>query len=502
MKPKTSIVWIVLIGMCIGILALKGANDRDARSARISKETAIQLLDGDQIAVWQISDGDLLLSDHDGENYLVARSPDLLASLTRSDATFLSPEYAEPESRSSAALKYLVIIAVVFAVLWFFLKKIGSGGAGGNVFELRKTKARALEEVNRVKFDQVGGNEEAVEALMDVVDFMRDPTPWKTAGARVPRGILLVGPPGTGKTLMARAVAGETNASFFYTSATEFVEMFVGVGAARVRDTFETAGKAQPAVIFIDEIDAIGRKRSSGLGTMHEEREQTLNQLLVLMDGLERFERLVVIAATNRPDVLDPALMRSGRFDRVVRMNRPTDEDRVAILQIHMKQKPMAPSVTAEQLAPHTNGLTGADIETALNEAAILAIRRSRVRGNPGTVADVRINEDDVVNAIERMKKSNRQFNALDSLIVESVTQLAEPTGRAVARVTTNRGLVIDGDVLWMNSQFMKLRTESGEEMLLARENLEQIEALADTEMSVAGDTVADRWTRPNVDVG
>lgn len=502
MKPKTSIVWIVLIAICVGILTLKGLDDSDARLTPLSLEDATTIVKDGNIETWSVSDDGLVLTDVMGQKFLAPKTPALVIALTSSEVTMTPQVRERSQSNSGNALTYLVIIAVVFAVLWFFLKKIGSGGAGGNVFELRKTKARALEEVNRVKFDQVGGNEEAVEALMDVVDFMRDPTPWKTAGARVPRGILLVGPPGTGKTLMARAVAGETNASFFYTSATEFVEMFVGVGAARVRDTFETAGKAQPAVIFIDEIDAIGRKRSSGLGTMHEEREQTLNQLLVLMDGLERFERLVVIAATNRPDVLDPALMRSGRFDRVVRMNRPTDEDRVAILQIHMKHKPMAPSVTAEQLAPHTNGLTGADIETALNEAAILAIRRSRVRGNPGTVADVRINEDDVVNAIERMKKSNRQFNALDSLIVESVTQLAEPTGRAVARVTTNRGLVIDGDVLWMNSQFMKLRTESGEEMLLARENLEQIEALADTEMSVAGDTVADRWTRPNVDVG
>jgi ATP-dependent 26S proteasome regulatory subunit len=321
-------------------------------------------------------------------------------------------------------------------------------------------------------------------------------------GARVPRGILLVGPPGTGKTLMARAVAGETSASFFYTSATEFVEMFVGVGAARVRDTFEKAAKAQPAVIFIDEIDAIGRKRSSGMGTMHEEREQTLNQLLVLMDGLERFDRLVVIAATNRPDVLDPALMRSGRFDRIIRMVRPADVDRAAILAIHMKQKPMEPTLTADRLVPYTYGLTGADIETVLNEAAILAIRRSRSGSSSPSASAIRICEQDVIDSVAKLKHGNRQFNTLDSVIVESVTQLSEPTGRAVARITTIRGQVIEGDIIWMNAQFVKVKSANSEELVLARENIEQIVAMDGTEMSAVGDTTADRWTRPNLDVG
>jgi cell division protease FtsH len=410
------------------------------------------------------------------------------------------PESGRDESAGEGLLKTVLIGAAILAVLYFVLKKINGGGVGGNVFELKKTKARPLEAASQVRFDQVGGNTEAVEALKDVVDFMKDPTPWKAMGARVPRGILLVGPPGTGKTLMARAVAGETNASFFYTSATEFVEMFVGVGAARVRDTFEKAAKAQPAVIFIDEIDAIGRKRSSGMGTMHEEREQTLNQLLVLMDGLERFDRLVVIAATNRPDVLDPALMRSGRFDRIIRMVRPADIDRAAILAIHMKQKPMERMLTADQLVPHTQGLTGADIETVLNEAAILAIRRSRSSLSPA--AAIGICEQDVIDSVARLKHGNRQFNTLDSVIVESVTQLSEPTGRAVARITTSRGQVMEGDIIWMNAQFVKLKLANSEERVLARENIEQIEAMDGTEMSAVGDTTADRWTRPNLDVG
>lgn len=498
MKLKTSTIWIFLIVLCIAIFAMQAERDGEGDVRFLSTEDAIAMIDVGEAVSWTKSSEGFQITDTLGEKYTTPSSGNLVAKLAQLGVMFVPPE---PErSRSSSVIQVLVIGAVVLGVLWFVLKKMSGGGVGGNVFELKKTKARSLDEASRVRFDQVGGNTEAVDALQDVVDFLRDPAPWKAVGARVPRGILLVGPPGTGKTLMARAVAGETNASFFYTSATEFVEMFVGVGAARVRDTFETAGKAQPAVIFIDEIDAIGRKRSSGMGTMHEEREQTLNQLLVLMDGLERFDRMVVIAATNRPDVLDPALMRSGRFDRIVRMTRPADIDRAAILKIHMKQKPMDPSLTADQLVPHTQGLTGADIETALNEAAILAIRRCR--GNPAVGSKVQICEQDVIDAVARLKQGNRQFNTLDSVIVESVTQLSEPTGRAVARITTSRGQVIEGDIIWMNSQFIKLKTPNGEEMVLARENVEQIEAMSGTEMSAVGDTTADRWTQPNLDVG
>ncbi len=209
------------------------------------------------------------------------------------------------------------------------------GGSVNSIFELRKTKAWPIDHADKAHFADIGGNRQAVELLADIVDFLRAPRRWTAAGLRIPRGILVVGPPGTGKTLLARAVAGETNSAFLYTSAAEFVEMFVGVGSARVRDTFQKAVAQQPAVIFIDELDAIGRRRGSGTGTIHEEREQTLNQLLVLMDGMERHKNLVVMAATNRPDVLDPALLRSGRFDRVLRLKPPTSNERLEILKVH-----------------------------------------------------------------------------------------------------------------------------------------------------------------------
>ena len=210
-----------------------------------------------------------------------------------------------------------------------------------NIFDLRKSKARSIDNSDKAQFADIGGNQQAVELLGDIVDFLRSPEKWTSSGLRIPRGILVIGPPGTGKTLLARAVAGETNAAFLYTSATEFVEMFVGVGAARVRDTFEKALAEQPAVIFIDELDAVGRRRGSGIGTMHEEREQTLNQLLVSLDGIEQNKRLVVIAATNRPDVLDAALLRPGRFDRTLRLSLPGEQERLDILKIHTRTKPL-----------------------------------------------------------------------------------------------------------------------------------------------------------------
>ncbi len=252
-------------------------------------------------------------------------------------------------------------------------------------------------------------------------------------------------------------------------------------------------------MIFIDELDAIGRRRGSGLGTIHEEREQTLNQLLVLMDGLEHHEQLVVIAATNRPDVLDPALLRSGRFDRVLRLEPPTLNERIEILKIHTRDKPLDESVLLETIAKQTDGFTGADLETLTNDAALLAVRRSRRDAASGR-RSVELIRDDFEEAFRAMIRSNRQFTRLDSILVESVSQFAEPTGRVLARVTLTTGATVEGEVLWMNASHMKLRAEDGSEVIVAKEMAQCIVPLAGTEMAPQGDFRPDRWAGRNLD--
>jgi len=242
-----------------------------------------------------------------------------------------------------------------------------------------KSRAKLLTEKHgRVTFDDVAGIDEAREELQEIVDFLKDPSRFHRLGGKIPKGALLVGPPGTGKTLLARAIAGEANVPFFTISGSDFVEMFVGVGASRVRDMFEQAKKNAPCIIFIDEIDAVGRHRGAGLGGGNDEREQTLNQLLVEMDGFDANEGIIIVAATNRPDVLDPALLRPGRFDRQITVGRPDIEGRVRILQVHMRKVPLAPDVDARIIARGTPGFSGADLANLVNEAALLAARRSK----------------------------------------------------------------------------------------------------------------------------
>jgi len=242
-----------------------------------------------------------------------------------------------------------------------------------------KSRARLYnEDKKRVTFEDVAGADEEKQELVEVVEFLKDPRKFAAVGARIPKGVLLVGPPGTGKTLLARAVAGEAGVPFFSISGSDFVEMFVGVGASRVRDLFENAKKNSPCIIFIDEIDAVGRQRGAGLGGGHDEREQTLNQLLVEMDGFGANEGIIIIAATNRPDILDPALLRPGRFDRQITVDRPDVKGREAVLKVHARNKPLAKDVKLETIAKRTTGFTGADLENLLNEAALLAARRNK----------------------------------------------------------------------------------------------------------------------------
>jgi cell division protease FtsH len=273
------------------------------------------------------------------------------------------------------ALPFLLILGIAF----FVLRQMQKGGGAGGAMGFGKSKAKLLTEKHgKVTFDDVAGIDEAREELQEIVEFLKDPNKFSRLGGKIPKGALLVGSPGTGKTLLARAIAGEAGVPFFSISGSDFVEMFVGVGASRVRDMFEQAKKNAPCIVFIDEIDAVGRSRGAGLGNQNDEREQTLNQLLVEMDGFEANEGIIIVAATNRPDVLDPALLRPGRFDRQVVVPRPDIDGRVKILDVHMKKVPLAPDVDGRVIARGTPGFSGADLANLVNEAALLAARRGK----------------------------------------------------------------------------------------------------------------------------
>ena len=292
-------------------------------------------------------------------------------------------KYGAKEEESSSILIQLLIYVVplFFFIIFFYMMmgQAGQGGGNGRVMNFGKAKAKPVDKKNnKVRFSDVAGAEEEKQELVEVVEFLRDPHKFLALGAKIPSGVLLEGPPGTGKTLLAKAVAGEAGVPFFSISGSDFVEMFVGVGASRVRDLFENAKKNAPSIIFIDEIDAVGRRRGNGMGGGHDEREQTLNQLLVEMDGFEGDEGVIVMAATNRSDVLDPALLRPGRFDRKILVGRPDVKGREAILKVHAKNKPLAKDVDLKIIAKQTPGFVGADLANLLNEAALLAARRNK----------------------------------------------------------------------------------------------------------------------------
>ena len=306
-------------------------------------------------------------------------NPDKFTSVdevSSADYSFAYESKIVEESIWSIVLPYLLIFGA-FGIFYFFMMRAQGGGKQMTNFAKSRARLQTSDKMH-VTFADVAGADEEKEELKEVVDFMRNPARFNAIGARIPKGVLLVGPPGTGKTLLAKAVAGEAKVPFFSISGSDFVEMFVGVGASRVRDLFQTAKRATPSVVFIDEIDAVGRHRGAGMGGGHDEREQTLNQLLVEMDGFAPNEGIIVIAATNRPDILDPALLRPGRFDRQITVNYPDVKGREEILKVHARNKPLAPEVDLAVLAKRTPGFTGADIENVLNEAAILTARAGK----------------------------------------------------------------------------------------------------------------------------
>ena len=339
--------------------------------------------------------GTAQIVESDGNRALVNLAPDqqLLQLLTDNDVDIAVQPTTQANPLQQAATS-LIFPILLLGGLFFLFRRAGSGGGGNPAMNFGKSKARLqMEPETKVTFGDVAGIEGAKLELTEVVDFLKNPDRFTAVGAKIPKGVLLVGPPGTGKTLLAKAVAGEASVPFFSISESEFVEMFVGVGASRVRDLFEQAKKNAPCIVFIDEIDAVGRQRGAGLGGGNDEREQTLNQLLTEMDGFEGNSGIIIVAATNRPDVLDSALMRPGRFDRQVTVDRPDYSGRLQILNVHAKSKTLSKAVDLDQVARRTPGFTGADLANLLNEAAILAARRELTE----------VSNDEVSDAIERI---------------------------------------------------------------------------------------------------
>ena len=351
------------------------------------------VVQGDDVIV-EISDSERRRSRKEsGESLLVS----LKTFGVTADQLAAIPIDVERAPNGGAFFNWLIMLLPMILIFGFFIFIMRQAGGGGQnrAMQFGRSRAKKLEEADRptVTFEDVAGSEEARQELQEVVEFLKEPEKFAALGARIPKGVLMVGSPGTGKTLLAKAVAGEAGAPFFSISGSEFVEMFVGVGASRVRDLFEQAKKNAPCIIFIDEIDAVGRHRGAGMGGGNDEREQTLNQILVEMDGFDSDTTVIVIAATNRPDILDPALLRPGRFDRKIVVDRPDQRGREAILQVHARGKPLGQDVDLEVIARQTPGMVGADLESLLNEAAILTARRDKRA----------IGMDELVESIERV---------------------------------------------------------------------------------------------------
>jgi cell division protease FtsH len=382
--------WIVLglvILLLFLVIIINPTNLAPGHNITLNQLTAyIQAGEVDSITVRGGNDVIVRMDGGEQYSYYKERETDLFQQLETYGVTseqLAEVEYQEAQGDNSATILFQLMVAVVptLIIIWLLWRMMRSVRMGQDqAMSFGRSRARVTRDMERpqVTFADVAGAEEAKEELKEIVEFLKEPEKFIRLGARVPKGVLMVGPPGTGKTLMARAVAGEAGVPFFSISGSEFVEMFVGVGASRVRDLFERAKAEAPAIIFVDEIDAVGRHRGAGLGGGHDEREQTLNQILVEMDGFETGTNVIIIAATNRPDILDPALLRPGRFDRKVTMDNPDIKGRLEILQVHAKGKPFSSDVDLESIAKITPGFSGADLENLINEAAILAARRNK----------------------------------------------------------------------------------------------------------------------------
>ncbi|MDO5537004.1 MAG: ATP-dependent zinc metalloprotease FtsH [Desulfovibrionaceae bacterium] len=376
--PKNLLIWLLI---AMGAAMLFGSSQQ-TRQPNISYSQLLDRAESGQLSSVVIQGQELTATGTDGAKYytFAPRDSSMLSRLMEKNVEVR----AEPQEGQPWYLSVLMsaVPMLVLVVVWLYLMRQMQGGMGGSrIMSFGRSKAKLLKQEdarNRVTFADVAGVDEAKDELQEVVEFLSNPKKFLRLGARIPKGCLLVGPPGTGKTLLARAVAGEAGVPFFSISGSDFVEMFVGVGASRVRDLFEQGKKNAPCIIFIDEIDAVGRKRGAGLGGGNDEREQTLNQMLVEMDGFEANEGVILIAATNRPDVLDPALLRPGRFDRQVVVSTPDRSGRTRILQVHTKKIPLGKDVDLDTISSGTPGFSGADLENLVNEAALQAARSNK----------------------------------------------------------------------------------------------------------------------------
>jgi cell division protease FtsH len=449
-RSRSSIIYILFIVAIAILLFFNFQQNLNAQETLTINEVAQQIKDGqierisedDNQLVVVYTDGTERTSHKEASATMVEQLKEL--GVTTAD---LVPERIKVEIKPPGAwvgiitiFSYIAPLILLVAMFWFIFRQ--AQGSNNAAMAFGKSRARMSGDQPTVTFDDVAGVEEAKEELEEVVEFLREPEKFISLGARIPKGVLLVGSPGTGKTLMAKAVSGEAGVPFFSISGSEFVEMFVGVGASRVRDMFDQAKRHAPCIVFVDEIDAVGRQRGAGLGGSHDEREQTLNQMLVEMDGFDTDTNVIVIAATNRPDVLDPALLRPGRFDRRVVLDRPDIRGREAILKVHVRGKPLANDVDLNVLARSTPGFVGADIENLVNEAAILAARRNKKM----------IEHDEFEEAIERViagpERKSRLISKEEKRIIayheagHAVVAHAIPEGDPVHKVSvTARGM-------------------------------------------------------------
>ncbi|MDD7834472.1 MULTISPECIES: ATP-dependent zinc metalloprotease FtsH [Paenarthrobacter] len=433
-------IWIVVV---VGLLLVAFATLAPGGSTRIDTKDGLELLSqSGKVEQAKIFDAenrvDLVLKDNlnlDGQDkgknvqffYVTDRGPDVVKAVTNANPDKGFTDQPVENNWFSGLFSLLIPVLLLGVLFWFLLSRMQGGGS--KVMQFGKSKAKLVnKDMPQVTFADVAGADEAVEELQEIKEFLQEPSKFQAVGAKIPKGVLLYGPPGTGKTLLARAVAGEAGVPFFSISGSDFVEMFVGVGASRVRDLFEQAKASSPAIIFVDEIDAVGRHRGAGIGGGNDEREQTLNQLLVEMDGFDVKTNVILIAATNRPDVLDPALLRPGRFDRQITVEAPDMVGREQILNVHAKGKPMAPGIDLRAVAKKTPGYTGADLANVLNEAALLT-----ARSNANLIDDRALDE-----AIDRVMAGPQKRSRVMKELERKITAYHEGGHALVAAALRN----------------------------------------------------------------